>query len=119
MTNSLAVSAQELDKFNTHTQLADFSIEPWLLREGRVSSHMLIGLPSFTDREARKLEQEILEVTQRLREILSTLKTYSPIDVEQDIWVQLPPIKEFTVKLKVEFLGRAKPDPLPAELLES
>lgn len=40
-----------------------------------------------------------------------------PIDVEQDIWVQLPPIKEFTVTLKLEYLGRAKPLPLPDELL--
>jgi hypothetical protein len=42
----------------------------------------------------------------------------SPIDVEQDIWVQLPPIKEFTVTLKLEYLGQAKPLPLPDELLE-
>lgn len=42
----------------------------------------------------------------------------SSIDVEQDIWVQLPPIKEFTVTLKIEYLGRAKPLPLPDELLE-
>ncbi len=42
----------------------------------------------------------------------------SPIEVEQDIWVQLPPIKEFTVRLKLEYLGRAKPDPLPDELLK-
>jgi hypothetical protein len=42
----------------------------------------------------------------------------SPIDVEQDIWVQLPPVKEFTVTLKLECVGRAKPLPLPDELLE-
>lgn len=42
----------------------------------------------------------------------------SPIDIEQDIWVQLPPVKEFTVTLKLEYLGRAKPLPLPDELLE-
>ncbi len=42
----------------------------------------------------------------------------SPIDIEQDVWVQLPPGKEFTVTLELEYLGRAKPLPLPNELLE-
>lgn len=42
----------------------------------------------------------------------------SPIDIEQDIWVQLPPVEEFTVTLKLEYVGRAKPLPLPDELLE-
>ncbi len=42
----------------------------------------------------------------------------SPLDIEQDIWVQLPPVKEFTVALELEYLGRAKPLPLPNELLE-
>jgi hypothetical protein len=30
-------------------------------------------------------------------------------EVEQDIWVQLPPIREFTIKAKIEYQGRAKP----------
>lgn len=42
----------------------------------------------------------------------------SPIDIEQDIWVQLPPVKEFTVTVKLEYMGRAQPLPLPDELLE-
>jgi hypothetical protein len=40
-----------------------------------------------------------------------------PIEVEHDIWVQLPPTREFTMKVKVEFEGRGKPDPLPWELV--
>lgn len=42
----------------------------------------------------------------------------SPVDIEQDIWVQLSPVKEFTVTLKLEYVGPAKPLPLPDELLE-
>ena len=116
MTSSLA-TIQELEKVGNSGQTADFSsIEPWAVEKGPPAlSSILIGIPSFTD-EARKLEQKILEATQLLEEMLTALE--APIEVEQDIWVQLPPIREFTVKLKLEYLGRATPDPLPDELLE-
>jgi hypothetical protein len=114
MSSTLAVSVQEPDKFNTLTQPADFPA--WPFEESRVRS---FRIPSFfIVREARELERKIFEITQQLEGVFSIPKTYPSIEVEQDIWVQLPPIREFTVRLKLQYLGRAKPDPLPDELLE-
>jgi hypothetical protein len=31
------------------------------------------------------------------------------LDVEHDIWVQLPPKREFTLNVQIEYQGRAKP----------
>jgi hypothetical protein len=112
--NSSLATIRELEKAGDPT--ADFSsIKPWISKKGSTALSLLIGVLSFTD-EARKLEQKILEATQRLEEMTTALER--PIEVEQDIWVQLPPIKEFTVTLKLEYLGQAKPLPLPDELLE-
>lgn len=58
------------------------------------------------------------EVKKVSKQKLQKLADDSPLDIEQDIWVQLPLVKKFTVTLKLEYLGRAKPLPLPDELLE-
>lgn len=116
MSSSLAVSVQESDKLSVLSQPAEFPAGRTLLFEGKGLRSLRIS--RFTNREARELEERIFEVVQQLEEVLSTLTTHPAIEVEQDIWVQLPPIKEFTVALKLEYLGRAKPLPLPDELLE-
>jgi len=70
--------------------------------------------PEFDQIEISPLERMFEEARRQWR-------YYTPpkpaLDVEQDIWVQLPPKREFTVTMNVVFQGRGKPDPLPDELL--
>jgi len=37
------------------------------------------------------------------------MREYPETEVEQDVWVQLPPKREFTVKMRLVFEGKAKP----------
>ena len=75
--------------------------------------------------ETEEQESGDLIKTQALEQIIEQARwqwqDYAPpepeIDVEQDIWVQLPPKREFTVTLNILFQGRGAPDPLPEELL--
>jgi hypothetical protein len=74
--------------------------------------------PAIIEEETFRLGPAIAETLPPVEPGLTSEETESPIEVEHDIWVQLPPTREFTMRMKVEFLGRAKPDPLPLELVD-
>lgn len=38
------------------------------------------------------------------------------LDIEKDVWVKMPPKREFRVMMNIVFRGHSKPDPLPDEL---
>lgn len=38
------------------------------------------------------------------------------LDIEEDIWVKMPPKREFHFMMNIVFRGHGKPDPLPDEL---
>jgi hypothetical protein len=73
--------------------------------------HIALRRRSAFQPDVRQFEERLAEVLQNLSQAieLASMREYPETEVEQDVWVQLPPKREFTVKMRLVFEGKAKP----------
>ena len=65
------------------------------------------------DEEILRFASGIAKFLQRLETISRPVEAEAPIEVEQDIWVQLKPKRVFTLNVEAHYSGRAKPKFFP------